>query len=65
MTLKFRKCRARINGLKANSVVERRSRQACVSYGATPKEAIPERLPLEQVTQLTRATLPKFGASLP
>ncbi len=65
MTLKFWKCCPRIEGLKLNSVVERRPCRAGVSYGATPKEAIPERLPLEQVTQLPRATLPKFGASLP
>jgi hypothetical protein len=42
MTLKLRKCCTRIEGLKANSVVECRARQARVSCGATPKEAIPE-----------------------
>ena len=44
MTLKFRKCCTRIEGLNANCVVERRARQACVCSGASPKQAIPERV---------------------
>jgi hypothetical protein len=42
MTLKFRKCRTRMESLKANSVVERRSRQACVGFGPSSEETIPQ-----------------------
>jgi hypothetical protein len=42
MTLKFRKCRTRMESLKTNSVVERRSRQACVSDSPSSEETIPK-----------------------
>ena len=48
MTLKFRKSCTRVDALKANSVVECRTRQACVSYGASPKEAIPQGVQLSR-----------------
>ena len=51
MALKFRQCCTPVDGLKANSVVECRARQACVGCGATPKEAIPERVQFPRRTR--------------